>query len=209
MELMLKIVFFIPILLISLIVHEYSHARVAYNLGDPTAKYSGRLNLNPLSHLDPFGTLILIISFLTTGVCVGWAKPVPINPYNFRYFFKDSMLVGLAGPLSNFALAAVGGIFFRLNLFADIPLVAFLLSIFVQVNIGLGLFNLIPIPPLDGSRILMGILPKDMAWKFSQLEHTAPMIMFFILIVLISTPLARMILIPPFFFLYKLFTGIG
>lgn len=206
-NMIIRIIFFIPAILIALVVHEYCHGFVAYNLGDPTAKYSGRLTLNPIAHLDPWGTLVLVISFLSTGFCIGWAKPVPINPYNFKDFFKDSMLVGLAGPFSNFALAALAGMFFRLGSFTAIPAVSVFLQIFIMVNIGLGLFNLIPVPPLDGSRILMGILPKDLAWKYSELERTSPMIMFFILIILISSGLISVILLPPFEFLYRLFTG--
>lgn len=207
-EFIIKIIFFIPAILIALIVHEYAHAKMAYNLGDPTAKYSGRLTLNPLVHLDPFGTLLLIATFLFGGVCIGWAKPVPINPYNFRDYFKDSMLVGLAGPLSNFAMAALAGLFFRFNLFVvDIIPLRFFLLIFIQVNIGLGLFNLLPVPPLDGSRILMGILPKDLAWKFNEFEARAPMAVFIILILLLSTGILSAIILPPFKFLFNLFTG--
>lgn len=207
-NMLIKILFFIPAILIALIVHEYSHARVAYNLGDPTAKYSGRLTLNPLDHLDPWGTIVLIVSFLSTGFCIGWAKPIPINPYNFKDFFKGSMLVGLAGPLSNVAMAAIAGLFFRFGfLVYDVPAFGAFMHVFIMVNLGLGLFNLIPIPPLDGSRILMGILPKDLAWKYSEMERNSPMIMFIILIILISTNMINIVLGPPFMFLYKLFTG--
>ncbi|MFH1454287.1 MAG: site-2 protease family protein [Armatimonadota bacterium] len=215
MEMFITILLFVPAILISLIVHEYAHARVAYNLGDPTAKYSGRLTLNPMNHLDLWGALVLVTTFLASGgkFCFGWAKPVPINPYNFKNYFKDSMLVGLAGPLANFAMAASGGLLFRLlipssyNTFTLILLL--FLKTFIVVNIGLGLFNLIPVPPLDGSRILMGLMPKDLAWKYNELERTSPMIIFFILIILIVTGLINVILVPPFVFLYKLFTGVG
>lgn len=159
-------IFFLIVLLFSVIIHELAHGYVAYSLGDPTAKYAGRLTLNPLKHLDPFGSVILplmflFFSFLPGGrpFIFGWAKPVPINPYNFKDQKWGTLKVSTAGPLSNFAVAIVFGLFIR---FFDYPQIAPLIQLFsiiVFLNILLGLFNLIPIPPLDGSWILFRFLP--------------------------------------------------
>ena len=159
-------IFFLIVLLFSVIIHELAHGYVANSLGDPTAKYAGRLTLNPLKHLDPFGSVILpllflLISFLPGGqpFIFGWAKPVPINPYNFKDQKWGTLKVSIAGPLSNFAVAIVFGLFIR---FFDYPALSPLIQLFaviVFLNILLGLFNLIPIPPLDGSWILFRFLP--------------------------------------------------
>ncbi len=161
-------IFFLIVLLFSVIVHELAHGYVAYSLGDPTAKYAGRLTLNPLKHLDPFGSVILpvlflLFSFLPGGqpFIFGWAKPVPINPYNFKDQKWGTLKVSIAGPLSNFAVALIFGLFIRF--FSAVggslaPLID-LFAVIVFLNILLGLFNLIPIPPLDGSWILFRFLP--------------------------------------------------
>lgn len=142
-------------ILLALSVHEYSHAQMAYFLGDPTAKYQGRLTINPLKHLDPFGTLMIFI------IGFGWGKPVPFNPHNLRNQKWGPALVGLAGPLSNFIMALSVGLFLR---FIELPNPALVLffSIFVWLNILLGVFNLLPIPPLDGSHIFFTILPSSL-----------------------------------------------
>lgn len=204
-----KLILFLVTVLISLTVHEYFHAKVAYNLGDPTAKYEGRLSLNPKYHIDPIGGLILLLSFIGSGgtVCFGWAKPVPINPSYFKDYYKDSMKVALAGPLANFALAAIAGSFIRFQLINSGFLLLFIHTL-VIVNIGLGIFNLIPLPPLDGSRILAGLLPRDMAYKFMEFERKYFMILPIILLIIIVTPLLDILIYPPFRFLYTLFTGL-
>lgn len=136
-------------LLIGLTVHEFSHAWVAYKLGDPTAKYAGRLTLNPLSHLDPFGTILLFL------VGFGWGKPVPFNPYNLKNQKYGPALVAIAGPLSNFILAIIFGLLLRF-LIAQEASQGFilLLTYIVFLNVILAVFNLVPIPPLDGSKLL-------------------------------------------------------
>jgi len=133
-------------------IHEYSHAQVAYFLGDPTAKYAGRLTINPLAHFDPFGTLLIFI------IGIGWGKPVPFNPYNLKNQKWGPALVGLAGPASNFLNALMVGLLLRFLEISNPALLAFF-SIFVWINLILGVFNLLPIPPLDGSHIFLTILP--------------------------------------------------
>lgn len=140
----------IAALLLAITVHEFSHAFAADKLGDPTPRIQGRLTLNPLAHLDPLGTLMLIL------VRFGWGKPVVFDPYNLQNPRRDSALISLAGPLSNFILAAILSIILRLTAF-DI------LVPFIFLNILLGTFNLIPIHPLDGGKILVGILPPKEA----------------------------------------------
>jgi len=159
-------IFFLIVLLFSVIIHELAHGYVAYSLGDPTAKYAGRLTLNPLKHLDPFGSVILpflflLFSFLPGGqpFIFGWAKPVPINPYNFKDQKWGTLKVAFAGPLSNFAVALVFGLFIRFFGYPQLLPLLHLFSIIVFLNILLGLFNLIPVPPLDGSWILFRFLP--------------------------------------------------
>ncbi len=162
-----------PALLLAITIHEYAHGRVAYHFGDPTAKYQGRLSLNPLRHLDPLGTAALLLFGF------GWAKPVPINPYNFRDFRSGMLWVSLAGPLANFALALVS--LFLLFLPARLgfywPGYAQFVNILVIYNVLLGVFNLIPIPPLDGSKILAALLPEGAAALLRQIEPYAPVLL--------------------------------
>lgn len=160
-------IFSLIILLFSVIIHELSHGYVAYSLGDPTAKYEGRLTLNPLKHLDLFGSIILPLLLFIAGspFLFGWAKPVPINPYNFTDKKYGEIKVSAAGPASNLALAIVFGLILRFIpsqiLFANQG-VTIALSYIVAINIWLCIFNLIPIPPLDGSWILFSFLPAGM-----------------------------------------------
>src|SRR3989344_2828840 len=161
-------IFSLIILLFSVVIHELAHGSVANSLGDPTAKYEGRLTLNPLKHLDMFGSIILplLLLFATAGQgpVFGWAKPVPINPYNFKDQKWGSLKVALAGPLSNLALALVFGLLVRFmpyGLLAQAPGIFLMFSFIVQINIMLAIFNLVPIPPLDGSHIFLELLPRQ------------------------------------------------
>lgn len=146
----------------SVVVHEVSHGYAALALGDPTAKYQGRLTLNPLSHLDPIGSVLVpLIGYLAGGFIIGWAKPVPFNPYNLRNQKWGEALVAIAGPLSNISLAVIFGLFIRFASGQAFMTPAFLglAGFVVMINITLAIFNLIPIPPLDGSKILFAVLP--------------------------------------------------
>jgi len=160
-------IFSLIILLFSVIAHELAHGYVAYSLGDPTAKYEGRLTLNPLKHLDPFGSIILPLLLFIAGspFLFGWAKPVPINPYNFTDKKYGEIKVSAAGPASNILLAIIFGLALRFIPSAIIsmnPGIGIALTIIVFINIMLGIFNLIPIPPLDGSWILFSFLPDSL-----------------------------------------------
>ena len=152
-----QIVFFILALVISLSVHEFSHAWSAYELGDPTARNNGRLTLNPIAHLDPLGTLMIVFMSIS-GIGIGWAKPVPVNPRNLQINPRVGMgLTSAAGPFSNLVLAAVFAIPLRLGL--GLPSLVFeFIWAMVLVNLSLALFNLIPLPPLDGFSVVQGIL---------------------------------------------------
>jgi len=180
----LEWIFLIAILVFSVVIHEVSHGAIANYLGDPTAKYAGRLTLNPLKHLDPIGTIILpIFLILTTGRGIGWAKPVPINPYNFRDQKYGSLKVAIAGPGSNLTIALIFGLFLRFSLALDFIPPAFysIISFIVSINILLAIFNLIPVPPLDGSHILFTFLPQGL----ENLKIILRQFGFFILIFLI------------------------
>jgi len=151
-----SILFLYIIIVLSAVIHEYSHGFVADQLGDPTARYAGRLTLNPLAHMDPWGTVIVPLFLLFFGgIFIGWAKPVPYNPYNIKAK-HGTLWVGLAGPASNFLLAIVLGMVVR---FVNLGPTGIFLAEVVQVNIFLALFNLIPVPPLDGSKVFGEILP--------------------------------------------------
>lgn len=168
----------LPAILIALSFHEFAHGYVAYRLGDPTPKYQGRLTVNPLAHLDPVGTLMLIVAHF------GWAKPVMVNPLNFRGDKKKGMLyVSLAGPLTNLLIALIGAILYNLirNVQIDIFFI-YALDYLIEINIAFALFNLLPVPPLDGSKILAGILPYHMHDLIYKLEVYGPIILILIIV---------------------------
>ena len=159
------VIFGIIVLIMSVVVHEVSHGYIANSLGDPTARIAGRLTLNPIKHLDPVGSVLVpIFTYLIGGFIFGWAKPVPYNPYNLRGGKWGPALVAAAGPLSNFLLAIIFGIVLRIvTPLSVIPEAALsLIELIVLINIVLGIFNLIPIPPLDGSKVLFALLPPSM-----------------------------------------------
>lgn len=204
-------IFGVIILIFSAVIHEVSHGFVADKLGDPTARLSGRLTLNPLKHLDPFGSVILpiLLSLIPGGIIFGWAKPVPYNPYNLKNPEKGAAIIAAAGPLSNFALALVfgivfrltagfgGGVWYNLNAFA---------GIIVMINVLLGVFNLVPIPPLDGAKVLTAALP-DSAWKVKRFLAENNPYGWFILIGFIFFGIS--IIYPIISFIFKIFTGVS
>lgn len=201
----------LPILL-SLTVHEYSHGYVAWRFGDNTAKNMGRLTLNPISHIDPIGMLMLFI------VGMGWAKPVPINPHAFRHPKRDLALSSAAGPASNFLMAALTGLLFRIfpgliPLNSDTGMLLFLklnLLYFLLINVGLGIFNLIPIPPLDGSKILRGFLPDSKTHIIDYLERYGGILLFAVVILgrVIGFPILSRLIGPLIYGLVHFFSGI-
>lgn len=182
--------------LLSISIHELSHGLAAYASGDNTAKYTGRLSLNPLNHMDPFGALCLFLFGF------GWAKPVPVNPRNFKNPKAGMVITALAGPLSNFIVAFIAlfisALLTRISFSSDsslgynIALVAYMIcDTLALLSIGLGIFNLIPIPPLDGSKVLNAILPARLYFKYMQYERYG----FIILILLMNTSIFNSILV--------------
>ena len=162
--------FVVAVIVMSAVIHEVMHGVAAEQLGDPTARLQGRITLNPIAHLAPMGSVVLPIVLVLTNspILFGWAKPVPYNPYNLRPGRFSEAIVAAAGPFSNLAIAIIGGLIIRLGVFpagmADI------LFIIVLINVVLFFFNLIPIPPLDGSKVLASILPPSLAMSYDRLR---------------------------------------
>lgn len=181
-------------LLVAFPVHEFSHAWAAYRLGDSTARYQGRLTLNPIAHFDPLGGTLLAISILLVGFGFGWAKPTPVNPYNLRYGRRGEAIVALAGPISNLVMAIAVAIPLRL-IHADPALLAAVASndiaalvfnvgvIFVVVDLLLLIFNLLPIPPLDGWRAFLGLVDARTAYNLRQFEQYGFVIIILLILV--------------------------
>ena len=166
-------IFSLIVLLFSAVIHELSHGFVANRLGDPTARYMGRLTLNPLKHIDMFGTIILpLILFISRAPFIfGYAKPIVINPYNLKNQKRDMAIVGLSGPLSNIGIALLFSIILQvLPVDSGLGVVGIFFAIIVQINITLAVFNLIPIPPFDGSRLVMFFLPITGQRFYNRLE---------------------------------------
>ncbi len=175
----IQFLYFLVALLITFTVHEASHALVAYYLGDPTAKLKGRLTLNPIAHLDPVGSLIFLVTQR-----IGWGKPVPVNPANFKHPVRDSALTALAGPFSNFVLAFVVALPWKYLGDYMPDAVLLLLQMTFHTSIFLGLFNLFPFPPLDGSKILGLFIPKR--WYRAYENYLENGVKYFVAIILID-----------------------
>lgn len=197
-ESILQFIILAPPLLLALTVHEFAHGYVAFRLGDPTAQALGRLTLNPLKHLDPLGTLAFFIFHF------GWAKPVPVNSAYFRNPHKDMLWVALAGPVANLALAIISALMTKtvwllaktlpyspLGEAVLVPLNSTLIAS-VWINLVLAIFNFLPIPPLDGSRILAGLLPPDLARSYASIERYG----FILIIILALTGVLSKLIIP-------------
>lgn len=181
-------IFIIVILIMSVVIHELAHGYSALWLGDSTAKYAGRLTLNPIKHLDPVGSVLvpLLLYILPGNLIFGWAKPVPYNPYNLRNQKWGEAIVAAAGPLTNILIAVIFGLIVRLNVVFGVfpPAFTDLASIVVFMNIILAIFNLVPIPPLDGSKILFSVLPYHMQRFRLVLEQFGLILVFFFIFVL-------------------------
>ena len=206
------IIYFV-VFLLSLTVHECAHAWMAERVGDPTARYLGRVTLNPIPHIDPVGTILFPLIAYTTGAWLfGWAKPVPYNPLNLRDRKWGESLIALAGPLSNVLLAAIFLILAKSILQTSmaaslgdlIPAVRAILNKGIEINIILAIFNMIPVPPLDGSKVLMNLLPDSVAESYAQIPDWTG---FIVLILLMQVGFINALMIPIFQFvdyLYRL-----
>jgi len=193
-------------LVVCITIHEFAHAYSAYRAGDDTPRVQGRLSLNPIDHLDPIGTIMMIVSSIS-GFGIGWGKPVQINPYNFKHPRWDNLRVSLWGPLSNVLTAVVVGIALRLTIVFLPPNVAAFLFYLALISIGLAVFNLIPISPLDGSHILSALLPREQARQYDMIMSRYGALIFLGLIFL-APEVLRAIIGPPRALLTHLILGI-
>jgi Zn-dependent protease len=197
----------IVVLVFSVILHEVAHGKVAEWCGDGTAKERGRLTFNPIPHIDPVGTIALpiLLAIMHSPVMLGWAKPVPINPLRFRHPKRDIAIVGVAGPLCNLAMAVTAGLVCKIiipSLGVDHPIVRFFFFT-AAINAVLLVLNLIPIPPLDGSRILIGLLPRHWAVWYARLERYG----FVLIIFLLFLGLDRWVILPVVNLILRLLMG--
>lgn len=213
LTLLQRIVVWILPVVFAITVHEVAHGWVAKKYGDNTASLLGRLTLNPIKHIDWVGTIILpgILLITGTGFIFGWAKPVPVDPRNFKSPLHDMAIVALAGPVSNILMAVGWALIARLGVTIGAHTEAISLPLIysgiagISINLVLAMINLLPIPPLDGSRILTGILPGKLAWQYNRLERYG----FIILLVLLYTNALGAILAYPMFIVQKMFFSIA
>jgi len=206
----MDLLLYIPILFFSVILHEYMHGYVAYRCGDDTAYLMGRLTFNPMVHIDVWGTIIIPVACYVSGVPMfGWAKPVPVNYYRLRNPKSDMAKVSIAGPLANIFLIVFAALIFKLLLAARLSGFQVLYNALfytIAVNLMLSIFNLIPVPPLDGSQVLAALLPKDLSIRYMRLERYGMIIV----IVLIVSGAFRLVFVPVFrFCLSLILTFIG
>ncbi|MCU0606159.1 MAG: site-2 protease family protein [Candidatus Edwardsbacteria bacterium] len=205
----LELALVVPAVLFAITIHEYAHGWVADRLGDPTARLMGRLTLNPLAHLDPIGALMLVL------VRIGWAKPVPVNPNNLRDPRRDMIWVSLAGPVTNLAAALVLGTAVRLMVTYNVglgPLTAPVLTLLVLgvvIDVALAIFNFLPIPPLDGSKVLAGLLPGRWAYQYLRFERFGPIALIGLILAgqLFGINVLGRLINPAIGFFVALFTG--
>ena len=208
-----RIVVWVLPVIFAITVHEVAHGWVAKKYGDNTAFNLGRLTLNPLKHIDLFGTIILpgLLLVTGTGFIFGWAKPVPVDPRNFKRPLQDMAFVALAGPVSNLLMAVFWALIARLGVLIGAGNEALSHPLIysgvagISINLVLALINLLPIPPLDGSRILTGILPNYWAWQYNRLERYG----FIILLLLLYTKILNVMLEYPLFIAQKVFFTIA
>ena len=186
MEYLTLIIFLIIVLILSVVVHELAHGAMANHLGDPTAKYAGRLTLNPIKHLDPIGSILvpLFLIIIRSPLLFGWAKPVPVNPYNLSDPKRDMAKIAIAGPAANFALVLIFATFIYFFTLPENLLIIF--SVIIFLNLLLGIFNLIPIPPLDGSKILFAFLPSSLEHIEMLMEQFSLFLLFGLLFLILS-----------------------
>ncbi len=211
LTLMQRIVVWILPVIFAITVHEVAHGWIAKKYGDNTASAQGRLTLNPIKHIDLVGTILLpgLLLLTGTGFIFGWAKPVPVDARNFKNPRKDMAIVALAGPISNLLMALAWALLARIAVmigveFISVPII-YMGVAGISINLVLALINLLPIPPLDGSRVLTGILPSYWAWKYNQLERYG----FIILLILLYTRILNAVLEYPMYVAQQLFFSIA
>ena len=197
-------IFSIIVLIFSVILHEVAHGFAAEMLGDPTARLQGRLTLNPLAHIDLFGSIILpVISYFSGGFIIGWAKPVPYNPYNLKNQRWGEAIVAGAGPATNISIALIFGLFLRFSGTSVSATLLAIVSTIVIINLVLAIFNLVPIPPLDGSKILFSIAPNRLANFRAFMERYSLLVILFFIFFLWQ------LILPIVYWLFTLITGMA